>query len=124
MNIDLPMILEASAGAITGGSGLYAWYRHIRYGIKDKKDRERQAILSKANEELDKVEAKLEEKIRLLQEELRAHKDNLDKDMTHMREIYDGELKNLGNKIDDLRKDLSDQHSSMVALLTRLVETR
>ena len=124
MAYDLSTILASSAAAITAFSSVWVGLRHIKYSIQSKRDKECQAILDRANEELDKVEAKLGEKIRLLQEELKTHKENLDKDMNHMREIYDGELKNLGNKIDELRKDLSDQHSSMVALLTRLVETR
>jgi uncharacterized membrane-anchored protein YhcB (DUF1043 family) len=122
--MDISTLLGTSAGAITAVSGLYAGWRHIRYSLAAKKDREKQAILDKAKDELDKVEAKLNEKIRLLHEEIEDHKQNITKDLGHMREMYDGELKNLGNKIDELRRDLSDQHSQMVALLTKLVDSR
>ncbi len=124
MNIDFSTLLGSSAGAVTAMGGIWTAYRHVKFSLQAKKDRERQAILDKAKEELGRVEAKLELKIRSLQEEIEIHKQNMDKDLSHMREMYDGELKNLGNKIDELRRDLSDQHSSMVALLTRLVDAR
>jgi predicted RNase H-like nuclease (RuvC/YqgF family) len=124
MIVDPSTLLGTSAGAITALGGLYTAFRHVRYGIQAKKDRERQAILDEANEQLVKIEARLELKIRNLQEEIESNKQNIDKDLSHMRQMYDGELKNLGNKIDELRRDLSDQHSSMVALLTRLVDAR
>lgn len=121
MNIDFPTILEASAGAITAVGGLWSAWRHIRYGMQAKKDRERQEILDKANEELFKVKVELEIKIKHLQEEFETHKESLGKDMDHMREIYNAEIRSLGEKIESLREDLGQQHSQMVALLTNLV---
>ena len=89
MNVDIPTALEAMAGGITALSGLYAGWRHLRYGIQAKRDRERQAILDRANEELAKVESKLDLRIRLLQEEIESHKENLEQGSNpHVREIY------------------------------------
>lgn len=124
MNIDLTSALGTAAVAIPVLSGLYAGYRHVRYGIKAKKDAERDAILFQATQEMKKIRKELEEKIQRLEEELQLQKDNISKDLTHMRELYSAEIKTLSGKIDDLRKDLQDQHSNMVALLTKLVDSR
>jgi len=121
MGFDLPTLLGTSAGAVTALSGIYAAYRHVRYGIQTKKDKERQDLLDKANEELAKVETKLREKISSLEQEFETHKTNLAKDLDYMKASYNAEVKILGEKIEDLRQDLNSQHSQMVALLTKLV---
>lgn len=124
MVLDIITLVEASAGAVTALSGSYAAWRHVRYSIQGKKDRDRQEILNRANEELAKVEAKFEDKIRKIEIELQAQKLNVNRDLSHMKEIYNAEIKTLADKIDLLRSDLADQHSSMISLLTKLVGTR
>lgn len=121
MNMDIPTLLGASAGAMTALSGIYAAGRHIRYNLQAKKDRERQEILKKAEEELNKVQAELEKKISVLKQEFEAHKVGLSKDLDFMRSTYNAEIRQLGEKIEALREDLGAQHSQMVSLLTQLV---
>lgn len=122
MNFDLSTFLASSAAVATASSSIWLGYRHIRYSIQDKKDKERKAILDKANEELAKVESTLEEKIHHLKTEFEAHKVSLNKDLDFMRTTYNAEIKVLGEKIENLRQDLSTQHSQMVALLTKLIQ--
>jgi len=124
MVIDIPTFLEASAGAITALSGGWAFYRHIRYGIADKKERYRAAIMTEAKLEMTKIESKMSVRINSLEVELSNHKDNIVRDMSHMKEVYNAEIKTLGEKIDSLRSDLQDQHSSMITLLTKLVNSK
>lgn len=121
MNLDPSTALASLAGTITACGSLYAGYRHLRYSIQDKKDRERQAILNKANEALAQVEAKLEKKISSLELEFETHKTNLSKDLDFMRSTYNAEIKVLGERIESLREDLVVQHSQLVNLLTKLV---
>lgn len=124
MGIDLNTLIGTSAAAITALSILYAGYRQITHSFASKRALERESILKIAKEEMAKIEAELEEKIKRLEIELEAQKMNVSRDLDHLREIYNAEIKALGEKIDDLRSDLSDQHSSMVALLTKLVNSR
>jgi chromosome segregation ATPase len=121
MNIDILTVLEASGGIISGAGSLWVGWRHIRYSAQAKKDRERQDILDKANEELGRVKRELESKIGSLKQEFENHKSNLVKDLDFMRSTYNAEIKVLGEKIESLREDLGQQHSQMVALLTKLV---
>lgn len=121
MNIDLPTALETAAGAITAFGGLYTGYRHIRYSLQAKKDKERQAILDQANEEMKKIREELEEKIDKLELELENQKISINQDLSHFREIHSSEVKNLGEKIENLRYDLTQQHQALLELLTKLV---
>jgi hypothetical protein len=124
MVIDISTVFEGAGGAITACGGLWAGYRHIRYGIADKKERYRAAIIAEAKEEMAKVEAKMSVRINNLEAELSNQKDNMVRDLGHMKEVYNAEIKVLGEKIDSLRSDLQDQHQSMVNLLTRLVNSK
>lgn len=117
-------VLEGAAGAVTAFGGLYAGARHLIVGHKRKKEEYRQSILNKANEEMAKIKTELEEKIKGLENELANQKENIYKDLGHLKEIYNAEIRTLGDKIDSLRSDLQDQHQSMVALLTKLVDSR
>ncbi len=119
-----PTTIESIGGAVTALSGIYATVRHFSLSFKIKKEQERKAILDKATEELTKVKTELEDKIKVLEIELQNQKQNMSRDISHMKEIYNTEIKTLANKIDELKKDLADQHSSMVALLTKLVNSR
>jgi len=124
MTLDWNTMIGIAAGVVTAVGGVYTGYRHISLSIKIKKEREREAILAHAKAELDLVEAKLNEKIKSLEIEIEAQKENINKDLGHLREVYNAEIKVLADKIDDLRNDLASQHSSMVALLTKLVSSR
>lgn len=121
---DIGTLLEGLGGAAAAISSSYAGVRHMVKRSKAKKAEARAAILAEANAEMLKIRAELEDKIRNLEVELENQKINLSKDLSHLREIYNAEIKVLGEKIDTLRADLADQHTSMVALLTRLVESR
>lgn len=121
MNIDPTTTLGSLAGAVTAISGIWAFVRHIKYSAIAKKDRERQDILDKANEEMGKIESKLNDKIRRLEEEFKNHKENLEKDLGFMRSTYNAEIRTLGDKIEALRENLEAQHSQLVNLLTKLV---
>lgn len=122
--IDIATAAEIAGGTITAVGGAYSLIRHMFYAAKSKKEQYKQDILKEAKEELSKVELSLNERIKSLEIELDNHKDNISKDLEHMREVYNAEIKVLGSKIDDLRQDLQAQHSSMVALLTKLVNSR
>ena len=124
MVIDITMALEGAAGAVTAFGGLYAGFRHVVTGSKRKKEEYRQGIINQANEEMAKIKSGLEDKIKVLEVELASQRASVARDFSHLREVYNAEIKVLGEKIDNLRSDLQDQHSSMVNLLTKLVNSR
>jgi septal ring factor EnvC (AmiA/AmiB activator) len=124
MTVDLNTAVGICAGAVTAIGGVYTTIRHVIASSKRKKAEHSQAILNEAKTEMAKIEASLNEKIKNLEVELQNQKDNISKDLAHLKEIYGAEIKVLGDKIESLRSDLQDQHSSMVALLTKLVNSK
>ena len=124
MTIDIITACEGLAGAITAIGGIYSGTRHILASSRRKKEEYRQSILNQASQEMAKIKSELEEKIKDLEVELAVQKENLSRDIGHMREIYNAEIKVLADKIDSLRTDLQDQHSTMVNLLTKLVNSK
>ena len=121
MVIDMGQAAEVISCIVVASGGIYSVGHHFISKAKKKKEKYRQDILDQAKEEMSKIEAELNEKIKDLALELSIHKENIVKDMDHYKEIYNAEIKVLGSKIDDLRQDLSEQHANMVNLLTKLV---
>ena len=62
-----------------------------------------------------------EEKIAALETNLALLKDNVDKDIAHLKESYKSEIKFLGEKIQELRQEVHDQHGQLLAILMKLI---
>lgn len=122
--MDLTTATGITAAVVTAVGGIYTSYRHVTLGMAIKREKYKEDILNQAKGEMSRIEDKFEEKIKKIEIELESQKLSVSKDLGHMREIYNAEIKTLGEKIDDLRSDLQDQHQSMVALLTRLVNSK
>jgi hypothetical protein len=124
MNIDINTFVGISAATITAVGGLYTAFNRISFNIRHKKEVYRQAIIDQARSEMAKVKQDLEKKIDLLESEVHSQGDNIAKDMDHMRDIYNNEIRVLGSKIEELRQDLQAQHATTITLLTKLVDSK
>lgn len=124
MVVDLNIMLEAGAASVTAIGGIYGVARRIVTSSKRKKELYRQEILDRAKEEADRIREALEDKIRTLEIEFENQKQSVEKDFEHFKEVHGAEVRVLGEKIESLRADLAAQHSSLVALLTKLVSDR
>ena len=124
MTVDLSTAVGILAGAVTAFGGLYTGARALMAASRRRKAEYRQGILDEAHIELSRVEVSMQEQVRVLTVELQNQKESISRDMDHMKEVYSSELKVLGEKIENLRQDLAAQHSGMVALLTKLVDSR
>ena len=124
MSFDPVTAIGIVASAIPAMGGLYASWRHIRFSIQAKKDRERKSILDEAREAMDKVETKFSDKITKLEIELEAQKLNISRDLSHFKEMHTAEVRVLGEKIENLRENLTQQHQALLELLTKLVGSK
>lgn len=122
--IDPNIALEAAAGAITAIGGIYTaikkWLRHSA----EKKEQYKQDILRQARNEANKFRMELEQKIERLEVEVKTQKQNIYKDIGFLKESYSTEIKNLTEKIDNLRDELKTQHVGILNLLTKLVDNK
>lgn len=118
------MTITVPLAALTTLTGLImSWQKIVKTA---KKDREEHAakILQTAKEEDQLLKSKLEARIEKIDAQVKNLELNVNKDITHLKETYSAEIKVLGEKIEMLRDELRDQHSQMVALLTKLVESK
>ena len=122
--VDPNIALEFAGSAITAFGGIWMGGKHLLKRSNEKREQYRQDILEKAKEEITRAKESLEVKINKLEEELKTQKDSVARDMSHMKDTYNTEIRVLGQRIEELRQDLSAQHSSLVALLTKLVNTK
>lgn len=132
--IDLNTIL-AIAGAISTLGGAWLIIRKINADNKKTRDLEAAKILQEAKEEVNKKWVKaeadrllfkqqMEAQISEVQADLDNYKEANEKDLQHLRETYNGEIRNLGTKIEDLRSELRNQHGQLVGLLTKMIDSR
>jgi hypothetical protein len=67
------------------------------------------------------VKNNLESRIDLLEHQLHNLEANVAKDLTNLKENHTIELKNLSERIELLRADLTSQHSQIVSLLMKMI---
>lgn len=112
----------AVAGAITVIGGSWLTIRKIQKDADASKKALSDEILKSAKEELLKKELELQGKLDKLNARVENLEESVDKDLQHLRETYNGEIRNLGQKIEDLRSELRNQHTQMVSLLTKMID--
>lgn len=113
-----------TAVTVSSVCGAYMAIRKvIKDGEKTKKDHHKE-FMDDAKKEFAKVEAKLKAEIQALEADLANLKLNVSKDVDHLKETYNNEIRNLGQKIEELRVELNQQHGHLVQLLTEMVKKR
>lgn len=112
----------AVAGAITIIGGSWLTIRKIQKDADASKKALSDEILKSAKEELIKKELELQAKLDKLNTRVETLEESVEKDLHHLKETYNGELKNLATKIEDLRSELRNQHTQMVGLLTKMID--
>jgi chaperonin cofactor prefoldin len=123
MIIDTSTLLEG-LGGITTLLSAYKGLDFILSKLKKKKEAYRRGILEQAKAEVDVIKRDLELKISALENEFEVQKENVIRDFAHMRESYSFEIKVLGDKINDIRDQLNQQHSQLVSLLTQMIDNK
>lgn len=112
----------AVAGAITVIGGSWLTVRKIQKDAQAQKKEQAAEILQAAKEEIALKEKDLQARLNALDTRMDTLESSVDKDLHHLRETYNGEIRNLGQKIEDLRSELRNQHTQMVSLLTKMID--
>ena len=120
---ELSAMLPTAGAIITIGTA-YLTIRKISKDAEKSKKEQAALILQEAKEEDAALYLKLDNKINELELKLENLEDSVEKDLKYLKESYSADLKNLSEKIENLRSDLSAQHSALLALLTKLIENQ
>lgn len=121
MEVTMEAVL-AVAGAISVIGGAWLTVRKVTKDSETQKKEQAEAILKTAREELAAKEMALQARLNALDTRIETLESSVDKDLQHLRETYNGEIRNLGQKIEDLRSELRNQHTQMVSLLTKMID--
>ena len=121
--MDQSLIIQIALAASTL-AGLYVSVGQLKSGFKKELEDETAKALDlvKATSQTDVV--MLKGQIDNLAKEINRLEDSFQKDVSHIRETYNSEIRNLGHKIEELREEVRGQHSQLVTLLTKLVSER
>lgn len=118
---DIQSLIPA-AGAIATLGGAWLTIRKIAKDAAKQKREQAAEILHAAKEEDSLLKAKLEARIEAVKAQLANLEFNVNKDLEHLKETYSGEIRNLGQKIEELRSELKTQHGQLVTLLTEMIK--
>lgn len=107
---------------LTGVAGFAVGVRKLLRGRKKLKERQAANILQSAKDHDAEMKIHLENRIHDIEIKVSALKENIEKDIAHLKESYQSEVRFLGQKIEELREQVHDQHSQLVALLTKMID--
>ncbi|HXN74907.1 MAG TPA: hypothetical protein VN855_00260 [Candidatus Acidoferrum sp.] len=110
------------AAAITGLGGAWLTIRKVFKDLEKQRSHRDAAILQEAKEADALLKSRLENKIHELESQLKVFKEGNDKDLAHLKETYSSEIKFLGQKIEELRSEVRNQHSQLVQLLSKMLD--
>lgn len=117
------MLMGIGGGIVTLGTA-FLTIKKVLASSKRDKELEKAEILREVKEMDSLLKSKLESRLEAIKAELKNLELNVNKDFSYIRESHEGEIKALGEKIENLRSDLSNQHGSLLALLTKLINNK
>lgn len=125
--------IASIAGVVSIVAG--AWLK-VRRVLKDRNEAkivERAIIIQEAKEisaknkaavsyRLDLLEADLNNKLKALSEKILALEESTAKEIGHVKESYNSELRFLGSKIEELKDEMRGQMGQIVQLVSKLID--
>lgn len=122
MDIPQYQLIITFAGLVTAvGTAIYT-VQKVTKNLKTDKKEFKAEILQESFEADEKNKAELESKINALRTQLDTLSDSVEKDLAHLQQTQEGEIKALGEKIEHLRHELRAQHTSLINLVTKLID--
>jgi peptidoglycan hydrolase CwlO-like protein len=124
MQIDfnnLSTIATVVGSILTAIISSYVGIRKVIRERKKARNRRDGDILQAAKDQDSANRQDLESKIHELDSRLSSLKENVEKDIGHLKELHNAEFKNLAEKIENLRTEIAVQHSSLIELLTKII---
>lgn len=116
--------LLSVAGAISVLGGAWLTVKSIAKESERSKKNQSASILQSAKEADSVLKSKLESKINELESQIKAYQDIAEKDIEHLKETYNNEIKNLGEKIENLRDEVNNHHTQIIQLLSKMLDRR
>lgn len=68
----------------------------------------------------DEIREEFKQKFEAIDDQMEAIEKSFEKDVDHIKTVYNSEIKNLTEKIEDLREEIRQSTSQLIQLLTRM----
>jgi hypothetical protein len=120
-SFNMSAILSVAA-MITALGTAWLTIRKIAKDVELQRKLQSEEILKAARKDDTALRLQLESEIHDLRGEIKVIKEGHQKDMDHLRETYNGEIKFLGQKIEELRSEVRNQHAQLVQLLSKMID--
>jgi hypothetical protein len=115
--------ITVTGAAATVGT-VFVTVQKILKNFKRSHEERNAQVLQAAKEELSITKLKLEARIGALEASLETLKEGVSRDIAHVKETHSAELKNLGERIQEVREQLHLQHTQILQLLTALIDSK
>lgn len=112
------------AVAITTLGTAWLTIRKIAKDAEKSKKEQAAEILQEAKEADALLKTQMNAKYHDLELKVKNLEQSVEKDLGHLRETYNGAIMNLGQKIEELRSELRNQHGQLVQLLSKMLDNR
>lgn len=119
-----PIAIGSLIAALSVLLGIWVAVGKIKKGFKEEIMSDAELAIQKAHTMAKGDLEKFQGQINLLTERLSNMDEKFQKDVAHIRETYNNEIKNLGTKIEDLREEMRHQHTQLIDLLTQMVKEK
>jgi peptidoglycan hydrolase CwlO-like protein len=114
-------ILGAVVGALGSIGAVAVTFTTLKNSFKKELQKEIADSIASARDIADADIRAFNLRIDSLSKEIASLENKIDKDIDHVKNIYNGEIRSLADKIENLREEVRHQHSQLVSLLTKLV---
>lgn len=122
--MDQHMLIGPVVVALGTLLGLFLSVSKLKKGFKEELEQETEKAIQYARDAAKNDMQLLKLQVDNLGQDIKRLDESFQKDVAHIRETYNNEIRNLGNKIEELREEVRSQHSQLVSLLTKLVSDR
>lgn len=119
-----PEIIGAVVGALGAIGTVTITFMKIKASFKKEIDEEIEQAITQARELADADIKAFNMRLDSISREISSLEGKVDKEIEHVKSIYNNEIRVLAEKIESLREEVRGQHSQLVSLLTKLVSDR
>jgi TolA-binding protein len=117
-------LLLPIAGAIATIAGAVLTVQKVRKNIQEERDAELAKTLELAKENTERQITAVEVQISSLKTEMENLRFNVNRDFEYFRQSYTSEMRAVGLKIEDLKSEISSQHTQLLNFLAKLVDKK
>jgi ABC-type phosphate transport system auxiliary subunit len=115
--------MTAAGSIITIGTIVTIGQKIVKNLRKSREERDAK-ILQSSKEEINSAKLKLESHIKEVEAKLETLKVTVEKDLEHIKDMNNAEIKALGEKIQELRDELKEGHTNLLNLLSDLIKRK